>query len=667
MPKFVKWLLAVLVAIVVLVIAGIVIAAFVVDVNQYKPQIEEQVAKATGRPFTLGGDLKPSVFPWIGVSISDVHLGNPPEFKEKDMVGVDFFEVRVKLLPLLTGNVEMKRFVLKGAKITVIKDAKGKFNFEGIPPTGEAVAGKVEKNEPETAQKTGGELPIKNFMCEEFSITDGSLVWIDMASDVRKEVNQINLILEDISLDKAMNLDFSAIADNHPVGVKGAVGPVGPVPGKSPVAIDLAISLAETIQMTIDGRVELEGQAPGFDMALNVQPFSVRKVLSALGQPLPLEPADSEVLKKIALALKLSGSTETVSVKDGVLTLDDSKMTFSAQAKDFDKPDLTLKATLDKIDLDRYLQMPSDTEGAEAPKSAQPDQQTTGAIDYAPLRKLVMDGRINIGELKAKNTRMQNIDIHVTAKNGIFRAAPISMDLYSGKIQVDGTFNVQGQTPKTAVDMNIANVQTGTLIKDFLNKNLIEGVLNAGIKLNFNGDQPDRIRKTLNGNGELKFNDGAIVGIDLANMVRNAKAAFGGQGTSDQKPRTDFSELLVPLSIKNGLANIDGSKLNSPLMRIAASGDAHVAEETLNLRVDPKFVATLVGQGDSQNQRSGITVPVLITGTFTKPKFAPDLKSLLSTSVPGKEKVAQDLEETKKKVTEDVQKKAQDLIKKLPF
>lgn len=667
MPKFVKWLLAVLAAIVVLMIAGIVIATLVVDVNRYKPQIEEQMAKATGRPFTLGGDLKPSVFPWIGVSISDVHLGNPPEFKEKDMVGVDFFEVRVKLLPLLSGNIEMKRFVLKGARITIIKDPKGRLNFEGIGPTGEATPGKVEKNEPETAPKTSGELPIKDFLCKEFSITDGSLVWIDMASGVRKEVNQVNLILENISLDKAISLDFSAIADNHPVGLKGSVGPVGPVPGKSPVAIDLAISLAETIQMNLDGRVELEGQAPRFDMALNVQPFSAREVLAVLDQPLPLEPSDSGVLKKIALALELSGSTEAVSVENGVLTLDDTKMNFSARAKDFDKPDLTLKATLDKIDLDRYLPAPSEAEQTESPKSAQPDQQTAGAIDYAPLRKLVMDGRINIGNLKAKNTRMENIDIHVTAKNGIFRAAPINMDLYSGKIQVDGTFNVQGKTPKTAVDMNIANVQTGTLIKDFLNKNLIEGMLNAAITLNFNGDQPDRIRETLNGNGELKFNDGAIVGIDLANMVRNVKAAFGGQGTPEQKPRTDFSELLVPLNIKNGLASIDGSKLNSPLMRILASGDAHVAEETLNLRIDPKFVATLVGQGDTQTQRSGVTVPVLITGTFSKPKFAPDLKSMLSTSVPGKEKITQDLEKTKKKVTEDVQKKAQDLIKKLPF
>jgi hypothetical protein len=75
----------------------------------------------------------------------------------------------------------------------------------------------------------------------------------------------------------------------------------------------------------------------------------------------------------------------------------------------------------------------------------------------------------------------------------------------------------------------------------------------------------------------------------------------------------------------------------------------------------------LVGQGDTAEQRSGLTVPVLVTGTYAKPKFAPDLKSLLSTQLPGKEKITEDIEKTKKKVTEDLQKKTQDLFKSLPF
>jgi AsmA protein len=210
-----------------------------------------------------------------------------------------------------------------------------------------------------------------------------------------------------------------------------------------------------------------------------------------------------------------------------------------------------------------------------------------------------------------------------------------------------------------------------------MKKDIIRGALNAVLELKFTGDQLDSIRKTLGGRGQLKFNDGAVVGLDLADMVRNVQTAFGLAEKPDEKPRTDFSEMVIALAINQGQAKIDGSKLNSPLLRLLADGSADLVRETLDLRITPKFVATLVGQGDDR-QRSGVMVPVLVKGKLTDPKFEPDLKSLLSQPLPGKEKISQeieqskekmsqDMEKTKEKVTQDLEKKAQELLKGLPF
>jgi AsmA protein len=121
------------------------------------------------------------------------------------------------------------------------------------------------------------------------------------------------------------------------------------------------------------------------------------------------------------------------------------------------------------------------------------------------------------------------------------------------------------------------------------------------------------------------FNDGAIIGIDLAGMARNIKTAFGGEKVTE-RPKTDFTELLAPFSIKNGVVNTPQSSLKSPLLRIIAAGNADLINETLDFRVEPKAVGTLKGQGD-ETQRSGIMVPVLVSGTFAAPKFRPDLKA----------------------------------------
>ena len=65
----------------------------------------------------------------------------------------------------------------------------------------------------------------------------------------------------------------------------------------------------------------------------------------------------------------------------------------------------------------------------------------------------------------------------------------------------------------------------------------------------------------------------------------------------------------------------------SPLMRVIAKGDVNLVKELLDLRVEPKVVATLKGQGD-EKQRSGLMVPVLITGAFASPKIRPDLTGI---------------------------------------
>jgi AsmA protein len=110
-------------------------------------------------------------------------------------------------------------------------------------------------------------------------------------------------------------------------------------------------------------------------------------------------------------------------------------------------------------------------------------------------------------------------------------------------------------------------------------------------------------------------------------MVRNIKAKFGLAEKGQEKPRTDFSELHAPFTITNGEVSTSDTRLMSPLIRVTARGKADLVDESLDFRVEPKFVATLKGQGDIKD-RAGITVPVLVSGSFTSPKFRPDLKGM---------------------------------------
>ena len=130
MKRATKWILIVFAGLVTAAIAAILIIPALVDINDYKPEIQNKLSEITGRPVSLQGDLGLSVFPWAGVTVSDLIIGNPSGFEKEKFVTVKSFEARIKLLPLLSGNYEIKRFVLKEPHIILIKNAAGKTNWE---------------------------------------------------------------------------------------------------------------------------------------------------------------------------------------------------------------------------------------------------------------------------------------------------------------------------------------------------------------------------------------------------------------------------------------------------------------------------------------------------------------------------------------------------------
>ncbi len=138
MNRTIKRVLIVGCGLMVVVVAALVFIPRFIDVKRYKPWIEAEISEATGRTFTLGDDLRLSLFPWAGVSFSDLHLGSLPGFEEKDFVVVESFDVRVKLLPLLFKDIQVKRFILNGARVVLEtrKDGRVNWKFEAKPESG---------------------------------------------------------------------------------------------------------------------------------------------------------------------------------------------------------------------------------------------------------------------------------------------------------------------------------------------------------------------------------------------------------------------------------------------------------------------------------------------------------------------------------------------------
>ncbi len=640
MNRVIKWLLIISGGLFVFLIAIIILVPMFVDLKEYRPRIESVVSETTGRPFTMGEDLRLTLFPWASIVVNDVHLGNPPEFEEKDLLSVETFEVRIKVMPLVLSlfkDIQIKRFILKGARIVLEKRKDGVGSWEGIGKGSDEVSREPRKKveEPPESKPIGG-LPIEAIAVGEFAVTDGSLIWIDQTTGNRFQVSDMRLELQNVSLDRPIHIDFFAHVNGHPLSLEGNVGPLGKDPGKGTIPVNFSLSAVKQLDLKLNGSVLNALSNPQFDFNVEVLPFSPRKFIAALGQEFPMVTADPKALSRAAFRAHLSGDTEGVSISDGSINMDESTLNFSGKAENFSKPDVRFAVELDKIDLDRYLAPKADDKSEAGTKKEETQgrkEKTTGSvseqqrIDYGPFRRFSLDGTVKIGKLKAINAEIQDLSLKITGKNGVFNLEPLSCSLYQGNAIVKGSLNVKGNRPISSLIFQAQGIETNPLLKDIAEKDILEGQLNAEVKLGMEGDDAVRIKKTLNGAGIFLVKNGAIKGIDLVAMVRNTDGAYGFAHKEGQRPKTEFTEFQVPFKIEDGVFITDNANIVSTLLRVQSTGKADLVGETINFRIEPTFVTT--GKEDAEKmKRSEVMFPVLVTGSLTDPKFRPDLKGI---------------------------------------
>ncbi|CAM5781933.1 AsmA family protein [Castellaniella caeni] len=117
--------LALLVAIV-----GLAIFLLTFNPNAYKSRLEQYVFDHYARTLTIRGDIGLSLFPRIGLSVSEVALSNR---KSADtFVSVDSARFAVAIWPLLSNELVVDHVAITGLKAWVVRDAQGRFNFNDL-------------------------------------------------------------------------------------------------------------------------------------------------------------------------------------------------------------------------------------------------------------------------------------------------------------------------------------------------------------------------------------------------------------------------------------------------------------------------------------------------------------------------------------------------------
>ncbi|MEN6586383.1 MAG: AsmA family protein, partial [Sulfuricella sp.] len=237
------------------------------------------------------------------------------------------------------------------------------------------------------------------------------------------------------------------------------------------------------------------------------------------------------------MKLDIAGSAQLglqpQSVKVNLVTrLDESNIKLKAGISPFANPHIALDLDVDRIDADRYLP-------AKAPQS-QPEKP----FDFSLLKTLDASGSVGVGSLKLYNVKASNVRLDFKAGGGQLDVSPLAASLYQGTASGAMLLNAAG--PRIAARQNISGVSIGPLLKDALNKDVLEGRGSVNFDLRAEGGTVGAMKKTLQGKAGLVLRDGAVKGINIAARLREAKAQLGalkGEKTqvANAQEKTDFS------------------------------------------------------------------------------------------------------------------------------
>ncbi len=695
MKKLISWVLGALVTLVVVILAAVVIIPMVIDPNDYRDEITQLVKEQTGRELRLDGELKVSVVPWLGIQTQGLSFSQPDEIGG-DMVSVDTAQLRVKLAPLISKRVEIDTIVLTKPSIRLVTLKNGTDSFSGLADGEEAESATVEEDAESEAASVSGAQSAVALVVQGIELTDGQVVIDDQAAGSRTEISGLNLVTGDLLGDSLASIDASGVlktsdspdqtdfslqakanididtllvsvadlqaqvkqgendvklgieslrfADSSTLTIDSvtvdAQGPVSAQIQSPSINADLNTQRAEIPSLTLSSgnfKANLTSlvatqfiDAPAASGKLDVPAFDAAKLIKDLD--IDYQTQDPSALKNVALAAQFSGSLESASVKDLVLTLDDSSLTGSAGVKNFEKPSATFDLALTTLNLDKYLPPTTEEDVAEEETASGADAL---AVPMAVFKEINANGQFKADQLVASGLEMNNIDVQVRSSDGQVTITPKAA-LYDGSLGGQIAYTDVGGEQKLAVKNEIDLVQLGNMLTDVDVTEQLTGVGSLLIDLvvtEVDGKQSN------NGVITLQARDGAVQGVDIKGMLDSAYSKYqslsGAEPTEDEtgqsnsSDETKFAELFGTFNVNNNVITNNDFSMKAPLFRVGGAGTIDVEKQVLDYLVEVKIVASTAGQGgEAMENLVGIPIPIRFTGSLTEPNYAIDFKRM---------------------------------------
>ncbi len=132
MRKLFKLLFSFVVLVLILGVVAIIGITQFVNPNDFKKEIAALMHKKTGRVLSIGGNIKWTFYPWLGLEMAELQLGNRPGFDNPSFATLDHIGFQVNFWHLLRGQIRINRIFVSGLNIHLTINANGQNNWDDL-------------------------------------------------------------------------------------------------------------------------------------------------------------------------------------------------------------------------------------------------------------------------------------------------------------------------------------------------------------------------------------------------------------------------------------------------------------------------------------------------------------------------------------------------------
>lgn len=462
--------------IVVVLVVGVILALpFLIDLNKYQDQYKPLIEDALNRKVQLQ-DIRLTIWPRIGARVAGFIVLDDPAFGSSPFASLTSLDVGVKLLPLLSGKVEVEEIMLRNPVITVIKNKNGVLNISTIGRTGVALP-KTPSRAP--IPSTEGPLKILALLAvDRVSIASGKLTYQDLSAAKPTEyiLQDMELLLRSVRLGQSPRLHVGMLIQpiNLPVRLDGTFGPLKESADIDAINVQLALGKTD---------FAITGKTVGRNASLNISAPVINT--SNLPVTLPLQkPVD---VKNLQIEAEVQG--QDVLLRNFSFQLFDGQVTAEGRVTSgSETPPFTGKMTIQGMQLSSALNALATTQvsisgtagadlGVQGRGWSMPDLtrslEGTGHV-------AVKDGKIEgvnllqeaISILKvagisfdnAKATAFSTIETDLAIKQGTIHVQRLLMDSHDFQATGGGTIGFD-QTLNLTMNLNLSQDLSRTIAR----------------------------------------------------------------------------------------------------------------------------------------------------------------------------------------------------------